>query len=53
MTDLELAEAIKKSFSKIGDLPEWMQTVLLEDIEDAIENRVRTMEMILHGVSGK
>ena len=26
-----------------------MQIILLEDIEDAIENRVRTMEMILAG----
>jgi hypothetical protein len=43
------AEALKKSFSKIGDLPEWMQIILLEDINATIENRVRTMEMILCG----
>jgi hypothetical protein len=48
---LELTEAIKRSFSKIGDLPEWMQTVLLEDINATIENRVRTMEMIIRGQS--
>ena len=48
---LELAEAIKRSFSKIGNLPEWMQTILLEDINATIENRVRTMEMIIHGQS--
>ena len=48
---LELTEAIKRSFSKISDLPEWMQTVLLEDINATIENRVRTMEMIIHGQS--
>ena len=47
----ELTEAIKRSFSKISDLPEWMQTVLLEDINATIENRVRTMEMIIHGQS--
>ena len=48
---LELTEAIKRSFSKISDLPEWMQTVLLEDINATIENRVRTMEMIIRGQS--
>jgi len=51
LSDSELADAIKKSFSKIGDLPQWMQVILLEDIRDAIENRVRTMEMILHGAT--
>jgi hypothetical protein len=50
---LELAEAIKRTFTKIGDLPEWMQVILLEDILGAIENRVRTMDMILHGANGK
>ncbi len=45
----ELVLAIKKTFSKIGDLPEWMQVILLEDINATIENRVRTMEMIIHG----
>ena len=53
MSELEqksaFAEALKKSFSKIGDLPEWMQIILLEDINATIENRVRTMEMILCG----
>ena len=48
---LDLTEAIKRSFSKISDLPEWMQTILLEDIHAAIENRVRIMEMIIHGGS--
>lgn len=46
---LEFVEALKKSFSKIGDFPEWMQIILLEDINATIENRVRTMEMILCG----
>ena len=46
---LEFVEALKKSFSKIGDLPEWMQIILLEDINATIENRVRTMEIILAG----
>ena len=46
---LEFSEAVKRCFSKIGDLPEWMQTILLEDINATIENRVRTMEMIIQG----
>ena len=50
---LELTEAIKKSFRRIADLPEWMQAILLEDIRDAIENRVRTMEMILKGATAR
>lgn len=46
---LEFVEALKKSFSKIADFPEWMQIILLEDINATIENRVRTMEIILAG----
>jgi len=50
---LEFSEAIKRSFTKIADLPEWMQTILLEDINATIENRVRTMDMIIHGKTGQ
>jgi hypothetical protein len=46
---LEFSEAIKRCFNKIADLPEWMQTILLEDINSTIENRIRTMEIIIHG----
>ena len=49
----DLISAIKRCFSKIADLPEWMQVILLEDIRDAIENRIRTMEMILNGATQK
>ena len=42
----EFIEKIKKTFVRVVAMPEWMQTILLEDIEAAIENRIRTMEII-------
>jgi len=36
---LEVGERIQK-------LPKWMQDIVLEDINTAIQNRVATMEMI-------
>jgi hypothetical protein len=44
---LELAKAVKRCFAKIGDLPEWIQTIILDYINATIENRVCTMEIIL------
>lgn len=29
-------------------LPEWLQTILLEDINTAINNRISTMELIIN-----
>jgi hypothetical protein len=45
----EFIEKIKKTFDRVVAMPEWMQTILLEDINATIENRVRTMEMIVSG----
>ena len=40
-----------KVWEKVGArilmLPEWMQTILLEDVNTAVENRLSVMEMIL------
>ena len=40
-----------KIWEKVGArilmLPEWMQTILLEDVNTAVENRLAVMEMIL------
>ncbi len=40
------------TWDKIGhrilDLPEWMQTILLDDINTAVTNRIAIMEMILN-----
>jgi hypothetical protein len=40
------------TWDKIGqrilDLPEWMQTILLDDINTAVNNRIATMELILN-----
>jgi len=44
-TDFE--EQLKKTLSRIRNFPEWMQTILLEDINATIENRTRTMELII------
>ena len=43
----EFIGEIKKTFSHASVLPDWMQQILLEDINDAIENRIRTMELII------
>ncbi len=43
----EFIEQIKKTFARASLLPDWMQQILLEDINDAIENRIRTMELII------
>ena len=43
----EFIGQIKKTFSRACALPDWMQQILLEDINAAIENRIRTMELII------
>jgi hypothetical protein len=43
----EFDERLKKALSRIRNFPEWMQSILLEDINAAIENRIRTMELII------
>jgi hypothetical protein len=43
----EFIGEIKKTFRRACALPDWMQQILLEDINAAIENRIRTMEIIL------
>jgi hypothetical protein len=47
MDSEELIDQIKITFSRATALPDWMQSILLEDINDAIENRIRTMELII------
>ena len=43
----EFIEQIKRTFSRAIALPDWMQQILLEDINATIENRIRTMELII------
>jgi len=38
---------IGEVFQEISKLPDWMQIIILEDISCAIENRIRTMELII------
>jgi hypothetical protein len=44
---------LRRAFEKIGELPEYMQEILLQDIKTAIENRIAIMEMISRKVTGK
>lgn len=33
--------------ARILQMPKWMQTIVLEDVNCAVQNRIATMEMIL------
>jgi hypothetical protein len=44
---------LHKTLEKISALPEWMQEILLQDINVAIENRIAIMEMVSRKVTGK
>jgi hypothetical protein len=44
---------LRKTLEKINELPEWMQEILLQDINVAIENRIAIMEMVSRKVTGK
>ncbi len=49
---VELLQKWFDTWNKLGDrilnLPEWMQIILLDDINTAIVNRVTVMELILN-----
>ena len=51
MESTEFDKRLKKTLSRIRNFPEWMQTILLEDINATIENRTRTMELIIRAKS--
>jgi hypothetical protein len=48
--EVELRRKWMRMWEKLGErilrLPKWMQTIILEDVNTAINNRVATMEMI-------
>jgi ABC-type arginine/histidine transport system permease subunit len=44
---------LHKTLEKISALPEYMQEILLQDINTAIENRITIMEMVSRKVTGK
>jgi hypothetical protein len=48
--EAELRRKWMRMWEKLGErilkLPKWMQTIILEDVNTAITNRVATMEMI-------
>lgn len=38
---------------RISQFPEWMQTILLEDVDTAIRNRIAIFEMIQNKANGE
>lgn len=48
--EAELRRKWLRTWEKLGErilkLPRWMQTIILEDVNTAIANRIATMEMI-------
>jgi hypothetical protein len=44
---------LRRKLERISELPEYMQEILLQDINAAIENRIAIMEMISRKVTGK
>ena len=48
--EAELRRKWIRTWEKLGErilkLPKWMQTIILEDVNTAISNRIATMEMI-------
>ncbi len=46
MDTVEFNRKIQDTFVRVAIWPEWLQNIVLEDIAAAIENRVRTMELI-------
>jgi hypothetical protein len=48
--EAELRRKWMHTWEKLGErilkLPRWMQTIILEDVNTAIANRIATMEMI-------
>jgi hypothetical protein len=49
--ETELRKKWIKNWEKLGarilKFPKWMQTVILQDVNCAVQNRIATMEMIL------
>jgi ABC-type arginine/histidine transport system permease subunit len=44
---------LQKTLKKISALPEYMQEIVLQDINTAIENRIAIMEMVSRKVIGR
>lgn len=50
--ETELRKKWMRMWEKLGarilKFPKWMQVIIMEDVNTAIENRIATMEMINH-----
>jgi hypothetical protein len=55
--EAEIRKKWMKKWEQLGvrilRFPKWMQTIVLEDVNTTIENRVSTMEMIIRSKEGK
>lgn len=52
MRKSKLEFELEKTLRKIGRFPEWMQIILLQDINAAVENRIAIMEIVSRKVTG-
>jgi hypothetical protein len=44
---------LEKAIRQISKLPDWMQEIVLDDINTAIKSRISIMEMISRKVTGQ
>lgn len=44
-----MKRAILENLRQIANLPDWMQSIILEDIDATVVNRIGTMTMIIQG----
>ena len=55
--ETELRKKWLRTWEKLGvrilKFPRWMQVIILQDVNVAIENRVATMEMILNAAKNR
>lgn len=55
--EAELRRRWMLMWEKLGErilkLPRWMQTIILEDVNTAVANRLATLEMIQHAKSNR
>lgn len=44
---------LHKALARVSELPDYMQEIMLQDINAAIVNRIAIMEMIARKIAGK
>jgi hypothetical protein len=55
--EAELRKKWMQTWEKLGarilKFPKWLQVIILQDVNTAVENRIATMEMILKASRGR